>query len=106
MHNPENNLKVHVLFRCSKKTGKIDMTMTGIGSALMRLWALQNTTPSKECLIFIRETGELVFHIVGNKVSNFPTFVKYTKVPTCEDFGISLEDLQDIKDDRFDKEEE
>jgi hypothetical protein len=105
MHNPENNLKVHVLFRCSKRTGKVDTVMTGLGSALMRLWALENTTSSKECFIFVRDTGELVFHIAGNKESNFPTFVKYTTVPTCEDLGISLEDLQNIKDDRFDKED-
>lgn len=105
MHNPENNLKVHVLFRGSKRTGKVDTVMTGLGSALMRLWAIQNTPSSKECLIFLRDTGELVFHIEGNKESNFPTFIKYTKVPTCEEFGISLEELHNIKDDRFDKED-
>lgn len=105
MHNAENNLRIHVLFRCSKKTGKIDTTMTGMGSALMRFWALQNTTSSKECLIFVRDTGELVFHARGNKESNFPVIVKHTTIPSCEDFGISLEDLQSITDDRFDKED-
>ena len=97
MHNAGNNFNVHILFRCSKRTGKIDTTMTGLGSALMRLWALQNTTSSKECLIFIRDTGELVFHIEGTK-SNFPRFVKYWKKVTCEDLGISLEVLHSIKD--------
>lgn len=98
-----SDLKVHVLFRCSKKTGKVDTTVTGLGTAMMRMWALQNTTPSKQCLIFERESGRLVFHIEGNKDS-LPSIVKYTDEQTCEDYGISLEMLHSIKDERFDKE--
>ena len=37
------DLKIHVLFRYSKKTGKVDMTMTELGNAMMRMWALSNT---------------------------------------------------------------
>lgn len=98
-----NDLQVHVLFRCSKKTGKVDTTITALGKAQLSMWALSNTTSSKMCLVFNRDTGKLVYHTEGVKDS-LPTIVKHTEVPTCEDFGISLADLQSIKDDRFDKE--
>ena len=32
------------LIRFSKKTGKIDTTMTAIGRGMIQMWALQNTT--------------------------------------------------------------
>ena len=36
----EVNLTVHVLFRSSKKTGKVDTTMIGLGKAMLELWAI------------------------------------------------------------------
>ena len=98
------DLEVHVLFRCSKKTGKVDTTATALGKAMLDAWALQNTPSSKMCLVFNRRTGELVYHTEGTK-DGFPQVRKYTTVPTCEDFGISLEDLHNIKDERFDGEQ-
>ena len=100
-----NSLAVHVLFRCGKKSGKIDIAMTGMGSALMQMWALNNTPKSKSCLIFERESGKLVFATYGTE-SGFPNVQKGGfNGQTCEDFGISLEDLHSFKDDRFDKED-
>ena len=97
-----SNLEVHVLFRYSKKTGKIDTTMTGMGSAMMQMWALQNTTSTKGCMIFERETGKLVFATYGTK-DGFPKVKKGEQCKgTCDDWGIPLEDLQTITDDRFD----
>ena len=97
-----NSLAVHVLFRCSKKSGKIDMTMTGMGSALMQMWALNNTPKTKSCLIFERESGKLVFATYGD-ASGFPKVKKGDECKgMCEDYGISLEDLHDMKDERFD----
>ena len=100
-----NSLAVHVLFRCTKKSGKIDTTMTGMGSALMQMWALNNTPKSKSCLIFERESGELVFATYGTE-NGFPKIKKGIgcEGQTCEDFGISLEDLHSFKDSRFDEE--
>ena len=100
-----NSLAVHVLFRCTKKSGKIDMTMTGMGSALMQMWALNNTPKSKACMIFERESGKLVFATYGT-ANGFPKIQKGEgcKDQTCEDFGISLDDLHSFKDDRFDEE--
>lgn len=99
-------LDVYVLMRGSKKTGKIDMTMTAMGKGLLQGWALQNTPKTKMCLIFNRRTGECVFATYGQD-GGFPKVKKKGKddMPNCDDFGISLEDLQSITDDRFDKEE-
>lgn len=96
-----SNLAVHVLFRFSKKSGAIDTTMTGMGTALMQMWALNNTPKTKACMIFEHETGRLVFMATGNE-SGFPKVKKGDQCKgTCEDWGISLEDLHNIKDERF-----
>ena len=100
-----SDLKMHVLFRFSKKTGKIDTTMTGLGNAMMKLWALNNTTKTKGCIIAERDTGVVVFTTSGTE--NFPKVKDATKhgdLGTIEDFGISVVVLQSIKDDRFDSE--
>ena len=97
-----SSLEVHVLFRFSKKSGAIDTTMTGMGSALMQMWALNNTTKTKSCLIFERESGKLVFATSGTN-DGFPKVKKGDECKgMCEDYGISLEMLHDIKDERFD----
>lgn len=45
-------MKTFYLVRFSKKTGKIDTTMTALGCGLLNLWALQNTTKTKDTIIF------------------------------------------------------
>lgn len=80
-----------MLVRFSKKTGKIDTTLECVGNAMLRLWALQNTEPSKECLIFSRVTGKILYRVVGRK-DNFPRMDESTKGDLgnisdyCEDF--------------------
>lgn len=96
----EETLTVHVLLRYSAKTGKIDTTMTGLGNALMRLWALQNTPKTKRTIIINRETGRVAYEFDGKEQH----FVE-GNLGTCGDYGISPEALQEIKDERFDKEE-
>ena len=66
-------LEQSVLVRFSKKTGKIDTTLEGIGNAMMKLWALQNTPKTKECLIFSKVSGDVIAHCVGDE-SGFPKF--------------------------------
>ena len=96
------DLNVCVLFRFSKKSGKIDTTMTGMGSALMQMWALNNTPKTKVCMIFERESGKLIFAAYGTE-SGFPKIKKGEQCPaTCDDFGIPLETLRGITDERFD----
>lgn len=99
----DGKLTVHVLFRFNKRSGKIDTTMTSLGFAMLQMWALQNTPKTKRCLIFERDTGLLVFDCEGNSVSEFPQINKYIDVKKCTEFGIPLKELQNIKDERFDK---
>ena len=44
-----NKLHNYGLIRFSKKTGKVDTSMTAIGKGVIQLWALQNTTKTKAC---------------------------------------------------------
>jgi len=101
------DLKIHVLFRYSKKTGKIDMTMTEMGNALMQMWALQNTTPSKNTMIVERDTGKVVFLAEGTK-DGFPNVKKSDKedLGTVDEYGIPISVVREIKDERFDKDPE
>ena len=92
------DLKVHVLFRFSKKTGKIDTTMTSLGSAQMQLWALNNTTKTKATMIIEQETGNVIFMATGTK-DGFPMIT--VNVGHCEEFGIPHDAVLDIVDDRF-----
>ena len=93
-------MDVHVLFRFSKKTGKIDTTMTGITTALMQMWALQNTTKSKDTMIINRETGTVIFYAHG---TNSMPEIEKGDLGSCEEYGIGLSDIQLIRDERFDK---
>ena len=103
----EDCLKVNVLFRFSKKSGVIDTTMVGLGTAQMKLWSLNNTTSSKSCVIIERETGLIKFLVIGKK-EGFPHIEPDEKLKnlTCDKMGIPIEMVQDIKDSRFDDIEE
>ena len=68
-------MKKYGLVRCSKKSGKVDMAMTGIGSALLQLWALQNTTKSKRTVVFELDTG-LISSIYTGTPDGFPSVRK------------------------------
>ncbi len=96
----KDSLGIYVLFRFSTKTGKIDTTMTSMGKALMKMWALNNTTKTKTTLIFERESGKCVFACRGT--DNFPEIAKPEKLGKCDEYGIALADLHEITDDRFD----
>lgn len=91
---------VHVLFRFSEKTGEIETTMTGLGDAMMRLWALQNTPKGKACMIIERNTGKVVFATRGT-ADGWPE-INEKDLGICTEYGIPLEELQGITDDRFD----
>ena len=95
-----NTLTVHVLFRFSQKTGKIDTTTTSLGKALLEMWALKNTTKTKGCIVVERDSGEVVFITRGT--GDFPK-VNKGYLGNIENFGIPMDALQQIVDDRFDK---
>ena len=91
---------VNVLLRFNKKSGKVDKTMTGLGTALMRMWALNNTTKTKATIIIERDTGKVLFLAKGTE-SGFPK-VEDKDLGNCEEYGIPMEALKEFKDDRFD----
>lgn len=64
-------LKKCYMVRFSKKTGKVDKTMSAWGSALLQLWVLQNTPKTKDALIF-DEDGNVIAYCEGNE-SGFPS---------------------------------
>ena len=101
----DTELKVCVLFRFSKKTGKVDQTMTGLGSAMMEFWALQNTPKTKACMIVERDTGRVLYLTQGTS-DGFPKVKSVERdgeIGNAEDYGIPLDVLRnDFKDDRFD----
>lgn len=65
------------LVRCSKKTGKVDTCLEGMGYAMLNLWALQNTTKTKETFVFEKATGYLIEHCTGSD-SGFPEVERWT----------------------------
>ena len=71
-----DGLKKCFMVRFGRKSGKIDTTMVGLGNAMMRLWALQNTTKSKDTIIF-DEDGIVLYYFEGT--GDFPEVTDYTK---------------------------
>ena len=61
--------------RFNKKTGKIDTTLTGLGNAMLQLWALQNTTKTKASIVFDLEERKPVMECVGT-ADGFPEVCK------------------------------
>lgn len=94
-------MPVYVLLRASKRTGKVNKCMTGITSALMAMWALNNTPKTMITLIIERDTGRIEYCFTGT-ADGMPKKEDLKPDAHCTDMGISLEDLQNIKDERFD----
>ena len=62
--------KKYCLVRFNRKSGKIDTTLEGLGTCMLRLWALQNTTKSKDTIICEKDTGKVCWYYEGN--AGFP----------------------------------
>lgn len=74
------------LIRFIKKTGKVDKAMTGLGKGLIQMWALQNTTKTKACMIVDLDERKAVSEYVGTE-DGFPEIHK-----TQEDFEFNVPD--------------
>jgi hypothetical protein len=66
-----NELHTYGLVRISKKTGKIDTSMTAVGKGLIQLWALQNTTKTKACVILDLTDRKVFAEYIGT-ADGFP----------------------------------
>jgi hypothetical protein len=63
-------LRTYCLVRFARRSGKIDTTLEGLGSGMLRLWALQNTTKTKDTIIFEKDTGKVCWYYEGT--GDFP----------------------------------
>lgn len=79
------------LVRFSKKTGKIDTTMTAIGRGLIQLWALQNTPHTKACVIIDLTTREAYAEYEGD-ASGFPK-IRTAAADFLYEFPVELVDV-------------
>ena len=66
-------MKTFYLVRFARRSGKIDTTMSALGKGLLQLWALQNTTKSKDTIIF-DEDGIVAMYVEGT--ADFPKVTK------------------------------
>ena len=78
-------LKTYCLVRFARRSGKIDMSLEGLGTGMLRLWALQNTTKTKDTIIFEKDTGSVCWYYEGT--GDFPKISDYEE----EDLG-NIED--------------
>lgn len=66
-----NELHNYGLIRFSKRTGKIDTSMTALGRGVIQLWALQNTTKAKACVIVDIDERKVFSEYIGT-ANGFP----------------------------------
>lgn len=60
-------LEEHCLVRFNRKSGKVDTTLESLGSAMLRMWALNNCTKTKDIIIFSKKTGNVVMYLEGTE---------------------------------------
>lgn len=61
-----DKLQRYGLVRFNKNTGKIDTTLTAIGSAQLKMWALMNTTKkSMACVIVNIDERKVIQEVIG-----------------------------------------
>lgn len=74
MDNIKSSLDTFCLVRFNKRTGKIDTTLEAMGCAMLKIWALNNCTKTKEIIIFHKETGNVELYVEGT--GDFPKVFK------------------------------
>ena len=83
-----NKLEKYGLVRFSKRTGKIDTTLTALGRGMIQMWALQNTPETKACIILNLDEREVFAEYIGTE-DGFPIIHKNEDEFEYE-FGIEL----------------
>lgn len=62
-----NKLQEYCLVRFLKNSGKIDTALESEECEKLIKWAIKATTKTKETIIFIKSTGEIVVWFLGTK---------------------------------------
>lgn len=60
-------MEEYVCIRLSKKSGKIDKILEGLGCGMLKLWALQNTKKTKNAIIFSKADGRVIYLVEGTE---------------------------------------
>jgi hypothetical protein len=83
----ENNKKFgfNVLVKFNRNSGKILTTMEGYGTALMRMWVLNNLTKTQDCVIFSKENGEILHYFEGRGKDTLPEEIEALEVTNIEE---------------------
>lgn len=68
-------LKTFYCIRFNRRSGKIDMSLSGLGNGMLQLWALQNTDKKSKDTIIFDEDGWVHSYYEGT--GDFPTVTKY-----------------------------
>ena len=84
----------YAIFRFSKKTGRVDTILSCGSFALAKLYALQNTTATKNTIVIDSESGNVVLAVSGRKDA-FPKVCDSPKM-TALSLGITDEILQSV----------
>ena len=78
-----------VLF--NRKSGKIIKTIEAYSSAMLKMYALNNTSPTRDFVVFNGTTGEISFYCEGKK-NDFPTMCRDMEGKNIDDLCASLRD--------------
>ena len=78
-----------VLF--NRKSGKIVKTIEAFSSAMLKMYGLNNTSPSRDYLIFDGDTGIVNFYCEGKK-DDFPNICSDMEGKHIDDFCNGLMD--------------
>lgn len=59
----KRKLEQHYLVQFKESTGEIVQTLSGIGNAMLKLWAIQNPRKGCETIVFRLRDGKVVFYL-------------------------------------------
>ena len=77
-------METYCLINFNRRRGNINKSLEGLSEAMLRMWALQNTKPSQDTIIFSKEDGRVVCYVEGRK-DNFPK-VTYEGLGYADDY--------------------
>lgn len=59
----KTQLETYYLVQFKESSGEITLTLSGLGSAMLRLWALQNPKKGCETIVFRLRDGKVIFYL-------------------------------------------
>lgn len=82
----------HYAILFTRKSGRVvKMLEQGFGDAMLKLWAMNNTSSSRDCIIF-DEQGIVTAYFEGKK-DDLPNICKDVVGTSVEDFGFDLKEI-------------